>query len=328
MDREPQPARIERRADEIARLLPGVLQRTRTPGRSDPLSALLSAMALLQLGPEVLLEELDAFYDPDRAPLASLIYLAYWVDLEPLIAPGQPPGLAWRRRDDWEKVVTEGIPTGLAQLRALVGEAVPLLGQRGTARGLERFLERATGVQGFEVVESRVRPFHIHVVYPVRARRYIDYVRRVVELQKPAYLTYDLVVYYALAAIEGIGEAYAAKLEAAGIRNTRHLLERGVTRSGRAEIAHDTGISLKRIRRWVGHSDLMRVDGVGPQYAELLYAAGVDTVPALARRDPRHLHQQLRTVNRGRRRVRRLPSLTAVRDWIEQAGQLLPVIRY
>ena len=187
-------ARIEQKAEQIARLLPGVLRRTRTPTRDDLLSVLLSEMAALQLDREKVLEELDSFYDPERAPLDSLVYLAYWMDLEPLIAPGQPPGLVWRRRNDWETLLQqEWFPTGLERLRALVAAAVPLLKQRGTPRGLQRFLETATGVPGFEVIESTERPFHIRVVCPAEAKQYIGFVRRIIEFQKPAYLTYKLI---------------------------------------------------------------------------------------------------------------------------------------
>jgi hypothetical protein len=164
---------IEQKAEQIARLLPSLLRRTQAPARSDPLSVLLGAMALLQLGPETVLEKLDSFFDPERALLDSLVFLAFWVDLEPLIAPGQPLGLAWRR---------------------LVGTAVPLLKQRSTRRGLRAFLETATGIPGFQVLESPERPFHIQVLYPAGAKPdVVAFVRRIVEYQKPAYLTYELV---------------------------------------------------------------------------------------------------------------------------------------
>ena len=53
---------------------------------------------------------------------------------------------------------------------------------------------------------------------------------------------------------------------------------------GRKEIAEATGISDKLILRWVNMADLYRIKGVGQEYAELLGAAGVDTVPELAKR--------------------------------------------
>lgn len=184
---------VAKRAEQIGDLLPGILRRTRSPARDDLLSALLAAMAELQWGREKVLDELDAFYDPERAPLDSLLFLAYWVDLEPLIAPGQPPGLAWIERDDLEAFVLKSFPTGLDRLRALVASSVPLVQQRGTPHGLQRFLETATGLNGFEVLESRAQPFHIRVVYPPKAQPNLAFIERLIEYQKPAYLTYELI---------------------------------------------------------------------------------------------------------------------------------------
>lgn len=52
--------------------------------------------------------------------------------------------------------------------------------------------------------------------------------------------------------------------------------------NGRQEIGQKTGISAANILEWVNHVDLMRVRGVGEEYADLLEAAGVDSVPELA----------------------------------------------
>ena len=45
-------------------------------------------------------------------------------------------------------------------------------------------------------------------------------------------------------------------------------------------------LSDKQVLRFANMVDLYRIKGVGSEYAELLEAAGVDTVPALARRSP------------------------------------------
>ena len=83
---------------------------------------------------------------------------------------------------------------------------------------------------------------------------------------------------YNIIDIEGVGDAYAEKLKAAGIKTVDGLLEAGATAKGRKNLAETTGISEKLILRWVNHADLFRINGVGPQFAELLEAAGVDTV--------------------------------------------------
>ncbi len=131
-----------------------------------------------------------------------------------------------------------------------------------------------------------------------------------------------------LEVIEGIGPVYAAKLREAGIATTEALLKKGATRQGRKELAAKTGLSEKQLLEWINHLDLFRIKGIGPEYADLLEAAGVDTVPELAQRNPENLYQKLLTVNAEKKLVRRLPTLDMVKGWIEQAKQLPRVIEY
>jgi predicted flap endonuclease-1-like 5' DNA nuclease len=131
-----------------------------------------------------------------------------------------------------------------------------------------------------------------------------------------------------LSKVEGIGEFYAQKLRAAGVRTTQALLEKGASPQGRTEIAEKTGISGKLILEWVNHVDLFRIKGVGEEYSDLLEEAGVDTVPELSQRNPEHLHQKLVAVNQEKKLVRQLPTRSQVSDWVEQAKRLPRVITY
>jgi len=131
-----------------------------------------------------------------------------------------------------------------------------------------------------------------------------------------------------LTKVEGIGQAYGQDLQEAGIATTDALLEKGASPQGRREIAEKTGISEKLILRWVNHVDLFRVRGVGEEYADLLEAAGVDTVPELAQRNPENLYHKLVAVNQEKKLVRKLPSQAQVSSWIEQARQLPRIITY
>lgn len=131
-----------------------------------------------------------------------------------------------------------------------------------------------------------------------------------------------------LTKVEGIGHIYAQKLRDAGVQTAKSLLQKGASPAGRKEIAERTGISDKLILEWVNHVDLFRIKGVSEEYADLLEEAGVDTVPELAQRNAGNLHEKLSAVNQEKNLVRRLPSLTAVSDWIEQARQLPRVITY
>jgi len=82
------------------------------------------------------------------------------------------------------------------------------------------------------------------------------------------------------------------------------------------------------VLEWVNHADLFRINGVGEEYSDLLEAAGVDTVPELAQRNPEHLYQKLVEVNQEKKLVRRLPTQAQVSDWIEQSKQLPRVVTY
>lgn len=125
-----------------------------------------------------------------------------------------------------------------------------------------------------------------------------------------------------LTVIEGIGNVYAARFQAAGVYNLEQLLEAGATRQGRQTLAEQTNISAKRILTWVNHADLQRIDGVGEEYSELLELAGVDSVPELAQRNPNNLHTRLAEINAEQKRVRHLPSVTQVAAWVDQARKL------
>jgi predicted flap endonuclease-1-like 5' DNA nuclease len=131
-----------------------------------------------------------------------------------------------------------------------------------------------------------------------------------------------------LAYVEGIGEVYAGKLKEVGVDTPQTLLERGATPAGRQELAEAAEISGKLILEWVNHVDLYRVNGVGSEYADLLEAAGVDTVVELAQRNPANLFDKLNEVNAEKDLVRKLPTLTQVEDWVAQAKNLPRVITY
>jgi predicted flap endonuclease-1-like 5' DNA nuclease len=128
--------------------------------------------------------------------------------------------------------------------------------------------------------------------------------------------------------IEGIGEIYASKLEQVGVPTIEALLEKGSTPAGRQELVTKTDISATLILEWVNRADLVRVKGIGEEYADLLEAAGVDTVPELAQRNAQNLYQKLGQVNAEKRLVRRMPALSQVGDWISQAKNLPRKVTY
>ncbi len=128
--------------------------------------------------------------------------------------------------------------------------------------------------------------------------------------------------------LEGIGAAYAAKLKTAGIETIEELLETGATPKGRKELEEKTGIDGKRILNWVNMADLCRIKGVGPQFAELLEAAGVDTVKELRHRNAANLHAKMTEVNAEKNLTRVVPSADQLAKFIEEAKTLEVKLSY
>ena len=133
---------------------------------------------------------------------------------------------------------------------------------------------------------------------------------------------------YKIVDVQGIGPVYAEKLVAAGIIDTDTLLAKGATAKGRQAIVEATGISDKLVLTWVNHVDLFRIKGVGPQFAELLEAAGVDTVKELSHRVPANLVAKMEEVNEAKHLTRRVPSEKEVVKFVEQAKALPAGVSY
>ncbi|MCB1948939.1 phage tail protein [Nitrosomonas sp.] len=172
---------------ELKQLLPEIFQRTDQPG--SPLYGLLQAMEALSEPAETILQRLPVYFDPYTAPEKFLPFLASWVDLDRFFSSS--PG----------STVTE---TELLQLlnsgrlRELIVAATRLSKLRGTAAGLQLFLETATGVQGFTIDENVLQenndmiPFHIKITAPKAAQRYQILIERIIEQEKPVYVTHYL----------------------------------------------------------------------------------------------------------------------------------------
>lgn len=125
-----------------------------------------------------------------------------------------------------------------------------------------------------------------------------------------------------LVTIEGVGASHESKLKKAGVGSPARLLAVCGTKKGRQDIAKKTGLSEKLILTWTNHADLMRIKGVGGEYAELLEAAGVDSVPELAQRNAENLHAKMAEVSAKKKLVRQLAPVKSVADWVKQAKKL------
>lgn len=126
--------------------------------------------------------------------------------------------------------------------------------------------------------------------------------------------------------VAGVDHKQATRLRKAGVRTSKALIERASTQRSRTELSRASGISSKDLTSWVHHADLLRVRGIGAEYAELLVAAGVDTLRDLRRRNPTALVAKIIGLNGANRVVNRLPTESMVEGWISAAQELEPSI--
>jgi predicted flap endonuclease-1-like 5' DNA nuclease len=128
--------------------------------------------------------------------------------------------------------------------------------------------------------------------------------------------------------MEGIGPATGDKLRAAGVKDTDTLLSHAKTPKMRKDLAEASGLTEKQVLKFANMADLYRIKGVGSEYAELLEAAGVDTVPELAQRNAENLTKKMEEVNEEKKLTRRTPTLSDVESWVAQAKDLPRALEY
>lgn len=121
---------------------------------------------------------------------------------------------------------------------------------------------------------------------------------------------------YKISDIQGIGPEFAQKLSTLGIHTTDDLMTHASDPSRFKMFAEKTGISDKLFEKWTRMAGLMRVNGIGPQYAELLYFSGVETVEQLREQPVDGLLRKLGEVNVARKLTGALPNATDVQRWM------------
>jgi predicted flap endonuclease-1-like 5' DNA nuclease len=128
--------------------------------------------------------------------------------------------------------------------------------------------------------------------------------------------------------IEGIGPVTGEKLRATGVKDTDSLLAKAATPAARKALAEAAGVSEAQLLKFANMADLYRVKGIGSEFSELLEAAGVDTVPELARRNAANLTEAMAKLNTDKKLTRRVPTESEVSGWIEHAKTLPRVLEY
>lgn len=122
--------------------------------------------------------------------------------------------------------------------------------------------------------------------------------------------------------IEGIGPHFAERLATAGIRTSDDLLARCASDEGRRMMEMRTGISNGQLTTWMHQADLMRVNGIGSEFSQLLEASGIETVQELGLRKPENVVHLLDRVNEEKHLTRVVPPLKTVSKWVERARRM------
>ena len=121
---------------------------------------------------------------------------------------------------------------------------------------------------------------------------------------------------YKIIDIQGIGPEFAEKLKAIHIHTTDDLMKHATDETSFKMLSEKTGISEKLFETWTRMAGLMRVNGIGPQYAELLYFSGVDTVEKLREQPVDDLLRKMGEVNTARKLTGALPNVSDVQKWM------------
>jgi predicted flap endonuclease-1-like 5' DNA nuclease len=118
--------------------------------------------------------------------------------------------------------------------------------------------------------------------------------------------------------LEGIGNKYAARLNAVGIITIPQLVE---ARAG--DLAAQLQVEPGLVEEWQAMGRLLPLSGIGPQAAELLARVGVRSVQQLAAYDPLDLSLKCRDFQAGKKvKVTGLDVTPALaKKWIEAARE-------
>tara|TARA_Y100001980_G_scaffold40040_1_gene17096 strand:- start:430 stop:834 length:405 start_codon:yes stop_codon:yes gene_type:complete len=123
--------------------------------------------------------------------------------------------------------------------------------------------------------------------------------------------------------INGMTHTEATKLRRARVRTTVTFLQIASTRSGRALLTKETGITSPKLLHWAKRAELMKIKNLGKDYADLLEAVGVESVSDLKRRNPESLHEMMAAANKSKKIVDRMPSLKRVTNWIDDSKDIV-----
>ena len=128
--------------------------------------------------------------------------------------------------------------------------------------------------------------------------------------------------------IKGIGVVYAKRLRGIKVDYVDTLLSKGGTPAGRKSLSSRTDIDEKLIVTWVGQADLLRVDGINAEYAELLDVADISDTTTLRNSNITSLTKKLIALNKNHEIALKTPTKKIVSNWATNASKLNIAVKY
>lgn len=119
--------------------------------------------------------------------------------------------------------------------------------------------------------------------------------------------------------IKGLDADIQVKLETAKVLFIEDLLKETDTPAKRSALAKQLGVESAKLTDWINRADLMRLNGVGKEMANLLEECGVDSCKELQHRKPENLQAKLKEVNDKEKITHHAPTLAQVEEWIKEA---------
>ncbi len=113
------------------------------------------------------------------------------------------------------------------------------------------------------------------------------------------------------------------KLKKNRVITTDDFLKCNLTSKMRATFSRKYHLSVTKLRRLVFLTDLMRIKGIGPSTATLLYEVGVKNIIRLStHKGVKQLQKQMISLNKERHIVPIVPSIQQLENWQRKAQKL------
>lgn len=124
--------------------------------------------------------------------------------------------------------------------------------------------------------------------------------------------------------LPGVSDRHQAQLKQCGITTTGKLLRTASTPEAKLSLAHQLGIPIQYVNKWVALAELALIPTVGCEYCGLLLHAGIASVKLLAQMPVHKIHHQVLRVQVAMMQRQDLcPTPDRVALWVQQAKLLV-----